>query len=212
MRKRILSSLLIGCLFTTAVWAQGQSVVEETKLYPNDEIVIQLEGRVTIETWASETLKVEAVVQEKGRTVGFTNKDKRGPYALQLAHSDGQVTVRPKPRADLYTVGINWYREHVEHRVWVPMGARVRVHVEEADLTIRGALYTVLASLERGDIAVVVQDRDVRVLQSSVEEGKVVVNGDKMGDTYQAIGTGERVYMLTTKKGIIDVQRQGDRS
>lgn len=184
--------------------AHAQDVVEQP-WKADEEVVIQLNGTVLIESWSGDAIKVETEVQQKGHTLGFSNKDKRGPLEVALIGHEERLLVRAKPRPDMYIVGINWYREHVTHRVWVPVGAKLRVEADKADVSIQGTFYTVRADVEQGDLSVTVPEGDVRVLRATASEGKVMVSEKSEGKTFEAIGDGEQVYLLSTARGTLNV-------
>jgi len=203
--KNITLSLFV--ILTTSIIYGGNSPEQSYRIAvdPKDEIVIELEGTIILENRDSPNLEIELLSRNKGKTWGFSNRNTRGKYDISLKRTGAVILLEPVRRDNLWSIGIDMFREENTHIIHLPAYAIVHVNTKNGKVIVNGIFSRISIDNKQGETEVSVAREKIRYLTSKTEYGVQVVNGEKDGKSLKFVGEGDSVYRIQSNGGDITI-------
>jgi len=203
--KNVLIMLFV--MLTTSIIYCGDSPKKSymIKVDPNDEIVIELEGTIILENWDIPKLEVELSSRRIGKIWGVSNQSSRGEYDISLKRTGAEILLRTVKRDNLWSVGINMFREETIHIIHVPNYANIHVNTENGKVIINGIFNRINVENKQGDTEISIAREKIRYFTSKTEYGTQIVNNEKKEKDLKIVGNGDSVYMARSSSGDITI-------
>ncbi len=205
---KILNLLVILLLFTGLSFAQDvKSINKSIEISEGDKVIIELDGNVTIKKAVGLEAEIVSTFIQKGKVIGYSNKKERKKYDVLIERIGDHIWIKPKKLDNLNMLGISWYREEIEHLIYLPESIDVKISKKDGMVVIVNSLFNNLdISNEEGDIEINLVKDIVRVVTAVSNDGKITVNDERVKDmTYTLIGDGDKVVLIKTGDGDINI-------
>ncbi len=203
---KTLATIMIVFFLAGLAYSQDVKKIDKSiELQPGDKLVIDLAGEVNIETSYADQVQINTIFIQKGKIIGWSNRDKRKKYDVEFSRVENTVTLKRIKLPSLGMLGISWYREDITHYIKIPDYVDVFVKMKYGDIKIKNANFKNL-NVEHysGKIYLDIPGNNIRAINCTADDGKLYLDDERIkGDRYSKTGTGESVITVFSSNGKI---------
>jgi len=197
MKKIIIATSLI-LLSVSFVKAQNEKKLNYRYSLDNvKEVVITTDAYTEIENSISNQVECELTLTEKGKVVGFSNKDELKEPEMVSEIKDSILYISVKKRSGLYVIGVSTYSEDLKYRFKIPATIPVEIKNPEKCYVNGGFKKLVLHSESESDI--VLRKDQIKYLNCNSSDKTIKLNGVEKGTNYFFESNGTDKYIIRSE-------------
>jgi len=200
-------SIIILLVLNSFTIAQDVKTINKTiEIVDEDKILLELEGDITVKRSMGNDIELITNFIQKGKVIGYSNKKKRKEeFDIVVERKENSVVISPGKMEAFGMLGISWYREEIEHLIYIPENIDVSIVKEEGDITILNVHFKSLwINNEKGNTVLIMNEEKIRTLTAATNKGKIYVSDEPVKDfAYNFIGDGDCVVSVISNKGKI---------
>ena len=206
MRKIIFFIIVIFLCCLTAAAYDCITKDHSIPLQKDAAVDIELEGEIILNSWdfSRMDLKVETVIT--GKVWGIEgNRSGRRKYDVIIQKNGPGVVITGKPNPFTFTIGISTLEVKHRHFITVPRDAKISIRSTKGNIVAKGSFRMLDLESKKGKCKVQLAKEQIKFLNCSSTEGKIIVNGTREDPNFKMSGSGSDICTVTTKEGKIDV-------
>ena len=206
MRKIIFFIILILlCCFTVAAY-ECITKDHSIPLQKDAAVDIELEDEIILNSWdfSRMDIKVETVIT--GKVWGIEgNRTGKRKYDVIIQKNGPGVVITGKPKPFTFAIGISTLDVKHRHFITVPKDAKISIRSTQGNIIANGSFRMLDLESKKGKCKIKLAKDQIKFLNCSSNEGKILVNGTRKDPNFKMSGSGSDICTVTTKEGKIDL-------
>lgn len=162
------------------------------------KVIITTDGFTEVENSVSNEIECELKLTEKGKIIGFSNKDKLEEPTLVSEMKNGVLYISMNERTGLYVIGVSTYSQKLHYRIKIPTNVPVEINSSD-ECNINGRFKELVLNNESKSM-LVLRKESVKYLNCNSLDKPVFCNGVAKGTNYFFEGIGEEKYIINSPK------------
>jgi len=206
MRKIIFFIILILlCCLTVAAY-ECINKDHSIPLQKDAAVDIELEGEIILDSWDFSRMEIKVETVITGKVWGIEgNRSGKRKYDVIIQKNGPGVVITGKPKPFTFAIGISTLDVKHRHFITVPKDAKLSIHSTKGNIVANGSFRMLDLESKKGKCKVKLAKNQIKFLNCSSTEGKIVVNGNEKDTHFKMSGNGSDICTVTTTQGKIDV-------